>query len=930
VSRATRSRWFSTSTLGARCRRARRVSGWVFSLALVVQTAAAAAKPGAQAAQHDQPKPSSGSQKSSSTAPTFWLIPHTHWEGAVFKTREEYLEEGLPHILQALNLLRTYPDYRFVLDQVAYVKPFLERYPEEAGEFRKFVFEGRLAIVGGNDVMLDVNIPSGESWIRQVIYGKGYYHRELGVDVRTGWGLDTFGHHAQMPQLLKLAGYDSYWFQRGVPESQTTSEFLWQGIDGTKIPAFWLPFGYGLFYPSPKNLVEFDGYTRGQWNALGRYSGFTDRVALAGADVISPEPELPEMVKVFNAQAGRPFNLRFGAPADFERVVADRSDRPVLSGELNPVFQGVYSSRIELKQWMREDERILTTSEKLAALAEWLGAPQQPQQRDRRWQAWEPVLFNQAHDLTSGTMVDKVYLDTIRGYQFSKQLGQQLAQDSFDAIAAKIDTRSGDSTAIPILVLNSLGWSRSDVVETQVGFSQSGVVAIDLMGPSGQPEPVQTVDEQRYATGGLRQATIDFIARDVPAMGWALYDVVPRFEGSHREHARDESGRTESAHASNTMHEDSGSIENQFYRVTFDLWTGAMTGLVLKTSEGDWQVLGSHGANIVAREQDGGDFWELYGNLNGGRLTAMTRKQGLPEPGRSHLSNEWVGGGGQTVPGPVFSEFHIDHPFGDGQFSTRVRVYNGVPRIDVETRLLNNDKFVRYRLLIPTSIQNGRRFDEIPFGALERPESQEFPAQNWFDYGDGHHGVALLNIGLPGSNVADGTLMLSLMRSARITAYGFIGGYEPGVSSDLGLELGQERTFRYALVPHTGSWQQAGAFRAGFEFNNPLIARPLSQHSGGLPPKWSLLDVTPATVVLSALMPAEGGEGVIARAYEASGQPVSRARIHFTPDLLSAVEVNLIEEPVATAAAAGNSSEFDLRPFEIKTFKVKLRPWQPH
>src|SRR6202789_1988844 len=184
-----------------------------------------------------------------------WLIPHTHWEGAVFKTREEYLEEDLPNILEALHLLRAFPEYRFVLDQVAYVKPFLDRYPDQAEEFRKLITEGRLQIVGGNDVMLDVNIPSGESWVRQVLYGKGYYHRTLNVDVNTGWALDTFGHHAQMPQLLKLAGYQSYWFQRGVPGNQTPSEFQWAGIDGTKIPAFWLPLGYGLFYPTPKNIV---------------------------------------------------------------------------------------------------------------------------------------------------------------------------------------------------------------------------------------------------------------------------------------------------------------------------------------------------------------------------------------------------------------------------------------------------------------------------------------------------------------------------------------------------------------------------------------------------------------------------------------------------------------------------------------------------
>ena len=154
--------------------------------------------------------------------------------------------------------------------------------------------------------MLDVGIPSGESWVRQVLYGKGYFKQALNVDVTTGWAVDTFGHDAQMPQLLKLAGFKSYWFQRGVRATRITpSEFLWQGVDGSKIPAFWLPLGYGLFYPAPKifmsstllaKLVEW------LWEII---PSFSDRVALAGADVIAPERSLPEMVKAFNAKLTR-------------------------------------------------------------------------------------------------------------------------------------------------------------------------------------------------------------------------------------------------------------------------------------------------------------------------------------------------------------------------------------------------------------------------------------------------------------------------------------------------------------------------------------------------------------------------------------------------------------------------------------------------
>lgn len=847
------------------------------------------------------------------TNSTLWIIPHTHWEGAVFKTREEYLEIGLPYILTALELLKTHPEYRFVLDQVAYIKPFLERYPEQAAVFRKLVSEGKLEIVGANDVMLDVNMPSGESWIRQALYGKTYYREKLGVDVTVGWALDTFGHHAQMPQLLKLAGYRSYWFQRGVHSNDTPSEFLWEGIDGTRIPAFWLPLGYGMFYPTPSSLFEFDRYARQQWDALGNYSRWPERVAVAGADVIEPEEALPSMVREFDADGKKPFALRFGVPTDFESVAAQRPPRPVVSGELNPVFQGVYSARIELKQWMRELERILAAAEKLSALASWLGSPADNGNLTR---AWEPVLFNEAHDLASGTMVDKVYEDTIRGYQFSKSLGEEMVETNIAALASNIDTRS---EGIPVVVFNSLGWPRSDLAEVDIGFSEAGNKAVELIGPSGEAVPIQFIEAERYSDGGIKHAKIAFIARDVPGIGYSLYQVIPKRVSS----TGGENRAASSARPSSTMHEDFGSLENEYYRATFNLWTGEMTKLQVKS--GDWEALGGRSANVVAREQDGGDFWELYGTLNGGRLATMTRKQGLPPPESTHFSNEWVGGDGRTEAGPVFSEFHISHPFGDGSFQTIVRLYPGIRRIDVRTEILNNEKFVRYRVLFPTSIKSGQRFDEIPFGAIERPLAQEFPAQNWSDYSDGNKGVALINRGLPGNNAGDGTLMLSLMRSARISAYPFFGGYEPGVSSDLGLELGVKRTFDYALLPHEGDWRSAEIYRAGWEFNNPLTARKVSLHTGRLPKRWGLLEVSQPDVVLSALKPGRGGS-VVLRVYEAAGRPSRSIKIKLNAGISSAREVNLLEDDGAELKVVDDTLQFDLGPYQIKTFSLKLRP----
>jgi alpha-mannosidase len=146
---------------------------------------------------------------------------------------------------------------------------------------------------------------------------------------------------------------------------------------------------------------------------------------LAGVDVSEPELYVAGLVEQFNAQPGLPFTLRIGVPTDFEASVAGRKDLPVITGERNPLFQGIYSSRIELKQRMRDAERLLTTVEKLGVLANWLGKPVDNQMT---WRAWEPALFNVTHDLASGVMTDHVYEDTLRGDDFSRRLAQPSTQ----------------------------------------------------------------------------------------------------------------------------------------------------------------------------------------------------------------------------------------------------------------------------------------------------------------------------------------------------------------------------------------------------------------------------------------------------------------------------------------------------------------------
>ena len=831
------------------------------------------------------------------------IIPHTHWEGAVFKTREEYLQIGLPNILKALDLLKKYPDYRFVLDQMCYVRPFIERYPSEAETFRTFLKQGRLQIAGGTDTMHDNNMPSGESIVRQYLLGKTWFRDVLGYDVTTGWGLDTFGHNAQMPQILKLAGMKSYWFQRGPSAPDTPSEFIWRGIDGTEVPAFWLPISYGALFNLPTNEADFARLLQGRFASLTPFTRGHERVLMAGADVWEPEEALPIMLEKFN-RSQQPFATKLAVPDDFEKAVAQRKDRPVIGGELNPIFQGIYSSRIDVKQAMRDLERLLTTAEKLDVVAGTVGAPSQFHAIE---DAWEPVLFNQTHDLTSGVMVDKVYEDSMQKYAHSRQLAEQSIQDSLRHVYAHADT---SGKGVPIAVFNTLAWPRTDVTEVDVPFSDPAIQQFALFDGKGKSVAYQIVNATRNGDGGILQARIAFVAQDVPALGYAIYHAVGNAPSSGAPGGQNH----------DTTREDHASMENEFYRASFNLWNGDMTGLLLK--ERQWESLASPG-NVVAREYDGGDFWELYGTLNGGRFTSMKREILAPRPGYTQWSSDFVGGGGAIVSGPVYSEFHITHPLGKNQFATRVRLYQGMRRIDVRTELTNQEELVRYRAVFPTSIKNGKAMHEIAFGSIERPERQEYPAQNWIDYSDGSHGVSLINEGMPGNNVTDGKLMLSLMRSARLISYGFIGGYEPGVGSDTGLGLGKKFTLNYALMPHGGDWRAALPWRAGLEFNNPLLAQTVAAHTGDLPASWGLIAVNSPSAVLSALKHSRDGS-VVARIYEASGQPVSEATAQWGLGISEVHAANLIEDSGANIDASGQVFRFDLKPYEIKTFKLKV------
>ena len=165
--------------------------------------------------------------------------------------------------------------------------------------------------------------------------------------------------------------------------------------------------------------------------------------------------------------------------------------------------------------------------------------------------------------------------------------------------------------------------------------------------------------------------------------------------------------------------------------------------------------------------------------------------------------------------------------------------------------------------------------------------------------------------------------MISLLRSHNLGAYGFGGGYEPGMSSESGFQLGQERTMRYALVPHAGDWREAGVFRDGLEFNHPLLCRAVLPHAGSLPARGAARGFEP-DVVVSALKPSREGTTVLR---SLRGRRPARAGVSRSPSRPGSPQArtaNLLEDPDGELKVEDNAVTLDFRPYQIRTIRLRL------
>lgn len=764
-----------------------------------------------------------------------------------------------------LRMMERYPEYHFSCPQPAQYEWVKTYYPEIYKEIKKRVKEGRWEPLGCFWVEPDLNIPSGESLVRQAVYGNRFFREEFGVHSNVAWTPDTFGYCYALPQILRRAQVEFFVTTKIHWNSFTKfpySFFHWEGTDGSRVLAV-RPWDYNGNV-RPENLVK-------QWNQYTQKDrtetflfpfGFGD----GGG---GPTPEMIEMGKRLENVIGVP-KCAFGnvMPAlEAMRDEADLDELPVWNGELYfELHRGCQTTQARTKRNNRKCETLLRDTEILSSLA--YVAAGHPYDATTIYDCWKQVLTNQFHDILPGSSINEVYRRTDAEYAEVMRKLEAVRDAACDALLTKYHT---DGEGTPVAVFNTLFTARSDAVEVEMDLPDGPIAVVDS---DGERLPAQRLGPNRLL----------FCTGSAPSMGVDVYWVASG------------QGCTFDAPPIKVT---TRTMENACIRVRFDR-NGQITSFYSHDLGREFIPEGAR-ANVFQFFEDRPrewDAWEVDFNFEENMRTA-----GPPE------SIEVIENG------PVRGVLRMVYRFGESTITQDVVMHIDWPRLDFVTHVDWRERRTMWKAAFPMDLRALQATYEVQFGAVERPthrnrdadEAQfEVPAQRWADLSEGGlYGMSLLNDCKYGYDIRGNVMRITLLRSP----------IDPDPEADQG-----EHRFTYALYPHEGDWRMDTVTEA-FALNTPMVTRLPEKREAPYGSHGSYVEVE-GRLVIDTIKKAEDSDDMIVRVYEPHGQRVD-AWLYPWGSAAKAWECDLMEENDKPLPIVDGEVRLDVRPFEIRTLKIR-------
>jgi alpha-mannosidase len=809
---------------------------------------------------------------------TLHMVGHAHLDPVWLWPWQEGYQEARATFWSAIHRMDEYPDFVFTCDQVVLLAWVEESDPELFARIRERVAEGRWQMVGGWWVEPDCNMPSGESFARQGLYGQRYLKEKFGVTATVGMNVDPFGHHGMLPQILRGQGMHAYCFTRPGPHetSLAGTAFWWESPDGSRVLAYRIPFDYcsppgDIGGQADRSLGVLDhglgdmmiyfgvgnhggGPTRANIESIHRY----DRMGSFGRMVIS--------------SPGRYFD-EFTKKQGEEGLAA----LPVWRHDLQMHAPGCYSAHSGIKIWQRRAQAAILSAERWAAVGSTLFGLEHP--ADDLARAWKQILFNQFHDVLPGSAIESAYDDARDQLGEAVAVAKRIITRTHNVIARHVDIPL-DAGTQPVLVFNPHPWPVTTPVELQYGAQPRGVHVVDGDGRPTTAQRTQSV----AATDDQGRGAIVFEA-SVPPLGYRLY--------------RLRSGAAPADLPAGALYASGTVLENERLRVQIDPRTGWLAGLLDKRTGVDL-VAGARGEHTQIC-QDPTDTWGhrvVSYRWPGApmRTTRVTLRESGPLRARLRVEREWNSS-------TLVEEFILGH-----------RADHVEVRVTIDWR----EKAHLLKLCFPTAVADPVSTYEIPYGAIVQPvDGGENAAQSWVDIsgtvGGRPAGLAVVNNAKHGYDVSParpgGDTASIGITAVRSPVYSW---HDPRQLDPDGFYAYQDQgmhSFRYLLVPHRGDWRAADLPRRAAELGAPVRAMLESFHHGSLPDRQSYLSDGGGPVVVTAVKGGEDGPDLVVRAVETTGRP-GRARI----------EVPMLGRVIAA----------DFGPFQIRTFRVPVDGGEVH
>ena len=493
---------------------------------------------------------------------TIWMVCHFHYDPVWWNTQGGFTEAGLampgedgtlPDVRTAFELVRLHldaarddPDYKFVLAEVDYLKPYFDAHPEDRAELRELIAAGRAELVGGAYNEPNTNLTSAESTIRNIVYGLGHQRDVLGADPSVAWALDAFGHDPGYPGLMAAAGMTGSAWARGPyhqwgpwrtvgdnARMQFPSEFEWISPDGRGLLTSYMAnhYGAGWVIHQAADLAAAKQEALGQLALLAPVAATRNVLLPVGADHVIPPRWATAVHRDFAARYAWPRCVT-GLPREFFAAVrAEAAERGIWltpqTRDMNPVYPGKDVSYIDTKQAQRAAEVAVSDGERLATLAWLAGAGYPAESLDK---AWRQLVFGAHHDAITGTESDQVYLDLLGGWREAFERGEEVREEAAGFLAGLVNTRqqyattgaSGDPPGRTVVVFNTLSWPRAGLAARTLEFAAPGPPWLALTDETGAGVPFLAEGIRRHPDHSLASVRITFLA-EVPALGYRSY-----------------------------------------------------------------------------------------------------------------------------------------------------------------------------------------------------------------------------------------------------------------------------------------------------------------------------------------------------------------------------------------------------------------------